>query len=82
MKSKHDYRRSKGVRPRRAEKEGGFEEAVKGLGKSQQLPGEFLKIFGELGLKTPKDDCSGNCITCKKKVHCETFKKIRDCFTG
>jgi len=82
MKSKHDDRRSKRVRPRSAEKEGGFEKPVKGLAKSQQLPDEFLKMFYELGLGTPKYDCSGNCITCKKKVHCETFKKIRDCFAG
>ena len=82
MKSKHDHRRSKGVTPRKSENERGFEETVKELTKPQQLPEELLKMFSELGLGTPKDDCPGNCITCKKKVSCETYKKIRDCFSG
>ena len=82
MKSKHAHRRSKAVTVRRSEKEGSFEEAIKRLAKSQQLPDELLKMFSEFGLGTLKDDCSGNCITCKKKIGCETYKKIRGCFTG
>ena len=82
MKSKHEHRRSKGVASKNLEKEPGFEEMFKGLEKPQQLPVELLKMFSELGLGTPKDDCSGNCITCSKKGSCETYKKIRDCFTG
>ena len=82
MKSEHDHRKSKGVTSRRSVKKRGFDEAVKGLAKSQQLPDDFLKMLSVLGLGTPKDDCSGNCISCKKKVGCETYKKIRDCFTG
>ena len=82
MKSKQEHRRSKGVTPRKSQKKRGLEEAVKGLAQSKQLPDEFLKMFTELGLGTAKDDCSGNCITCKKKVSCETYRKIRDCFTG
>jgi hypothetical protein len=82
MKSKQEDKRSKGVVSKNLEKEPGFEEIVKGLAKSQQLPDELLKLVSELGSGTPKDDCSGNCITCKKKVSCETYKKIRDCFTG
>ena len=82
MKNKQGRRGSKGITARKSEKEAGFEEVVKGLTKSQQLPDELLKMFSELGLGTPKNDCSGNCITCKKKVSCETYKKIRDCFTG
>ena len=82
MKSKHERRGSKGVTTRKAEKEPNLEETIKGLAKSQQLPDELLKMVLELGLRVPKDDCSGNCITCKKKFRCETYKKIRDCFTG
>ena len=82
MKSKHTRRKSKGVTVRESEKEGYFEETIKKLVKSQQLPDELLKMFSEFGLATLKDDCSGNCITCKKKVGCETYKKIRNCFTG
>jgi hypothetical protein len=82
MKNKHAHRRSKGITVRRSEKEGGFEESIKILAKSQQLSDELLKMFSELGLENSKDDCSGNCITCKKKVGCETYNKIRDCFTG
>ena len=82
MKSKHAHRRSKGVTVKRSEEEGSFEVAIKRLAKSQQLPDELLKMYSALGLGTPKDECSGNCITCKKKVGCETYKKIRNCFTG
>lgn len=82
MKKKQERRKPKGVTPKKPEKESGFEETVKKLTKSQQLPDELLKMFSELGLGAPKDDCSGNCITCKKKVSCKTYKKIRACFTG
>lgn len=82
MKRKQERRGSKGVNPRKPEKETGLEETVKELTKTQQLPGELLKMLSELGLRNQKDDCSGNCIACKKKVSCETYKKIRDCFTG
>ena len=82
MKSKQGCKESKGVNAKKPKKERGFEQAIQGLAKSQQLPDEMLKMFNQLGLGTPRDDCSGNCITCKKKVSCETYKKIRDCFAG
>ena len=82
MKSKFEHKRSKGVDSKHLEKEPGFEEIFKELEKSQQLPVELVKMCSELGLGAPGDDCPGNCIICNKKVSCETYKKIRDCFTG
>ena len=82
MKSKKERSGSKGNPARKSEKELSFEESVKEFTTSQQLPEEFNKMFTELGINTGKDDCSGNCITCKKKVSCETYRKIKDCFTN
>jgi hypothetical protein len=82
MKSKKARPGSKKTSARKLEKELSLEESVKEFTTSQKLPPEFSKMFAELGINSGKDDCGGNCIPCKKKVGCETFIKIKDCFTG
>jgi hypothetical protein len=82
MKSKKGRPRSKASPTRKSEKELSFEESVKEFTPSQQLPEMFNMMFAELGINTGKDDCSGNCITCKKNVRCETYRKIKDCFAN
>ena len=80
MKRKKNRSGSKENLTKKAEKELIFEDSVKEFTTSQQLPEKFNMMFAELGINTGKDDCSGNCITCKKKVSCATYKKITDCF--
>lgn len=82
MKSKKERPGSKRTPARKSEKELNLEEAVKKFTSSQQLPPEFSKLFTELGINSGNDDCGGNCITCKKKVGCETYRTIKDCFTN
>ena len=82
MKSKKERSGSKGKLTRKSEKELSFEESVNEFTTSQQLPEKFNMMFAALGINTGKDDCSGNCITCKKKVRCETYRKIKDCFAN
>jgi hypothetical protein len=82
MKSKKERSGSKENTTRKSEKELNFEESVKEFTTSQQLPEQFNKMFAEIAINTGKEDCSGNCITCKKQVGCETYRKIQDCFTG
>ena len=82
VKSKKGRPGLKETPARKSEKELSFEESVKEFTTSQKLPPEFSKMFTELGMNSGKDDCGGNCITCKKKVGCETYRKIKDCFTS
>ena len=82
MKSKKERPVSKRTPARTSEKEMSMEEAVKEFTASQKLPPEFSKMLTELGINSGKDDCGGNCITCKKKVSCETYRKIKDCFAN
>ena len=82
MKSKKERPVSKRTPARTTEKETSMEESDKEFTASQKIPPEFSKMLTELGIKSGKDDCGGNCITCKKKVSCETYRKIKDCFTN
>ena len=82
MKSKKERPVSKRTPATTSEKETSMEESVKEFTATQKLPPEFSKMFTELRINSGKDDCCGKCITCKKKVSCETYRKIKDCFTN
>ena len=80
MKRKKNTIGTKVIPIKKPQNEMRFEDQVKLFTKFYKNPGEFSKIFTELGFTYVKDGCTGNCIPCKKKKSCETYRKIMKCF--
>lgn len=41
-------------------------------------PGQFHKIFTELGFAYVDDGCDGFCPDCEKKMRCEVYPELKD----
>jgi hypothetical protein len=80
MKTKKDSPGAKVMPVKKPEKAMSFEEHVKEFTGYHKNPDELSKIFTELGFRYVKDGCSGNCVPCKKKAHCATYREIKGCF--
>ena len=80
MKRKKNTIGTKVIPIKKPQNEMSFEDQVKLFTMFYKSPGEFSKIFTELGFTYVKDGCNGNCIPCKKKKSCETYRKIMKCF--
>jgi hypothetical protein len=82
MKTKKDSPGSQVIPIKKPEKEMSFEDQLKKFTRYHKSPDEFSRIFTELGFRYVKDGCSGNCIPCRKKGSCETYREIKGCFNN
>jgi len=80
MKHKKNTSSTKVIPIKKPQNEMGFEDQVKLFARFYKNPDEFSKIFTELGFTYVKDGCTGNCIPCRKKKRCETYREIMKCF--
>jgi len=81
MKTKKNSPGSKVAAMKKPEKGMSFEKHVKEFTGYHKNPDGLSKIVAELAARHGKDDCAGNCVPCKKKAHCETYREIKGCFT-